>query len=199
MKKLFYLKLFLYFSLIGLIIFSSFFVLYINDIKNINISAKELSNSFLISRLYSNDSSYISNNLNTNSSFDNFIIGIIKINKIKLDYPILSKVSDELLKIGPCRFAGPNPNEIGNLCIAGHNYIDNTFFAKIYLLENGDEVKIYGMDGSFKNYVVFNKTEIENTDFSCTSQYTNNKKIVTLLTCNTLNNRKRIVQCVEKE
>lgn len=199
MKKLFYLKLFFYFSLIGLIIFSLFFVLYIININKIDINAKELSNSFSVSRLYSNNPSYFSNNSGTNSSFNSFIIGIIKIDKIKLDYPILSKVSEDFLKIGPCRFAGPNPNEIGNLCIAGHNYLDNTFFAKISLLEKGDTIKIYGMDGSFVDYTVFDKREIENNDFSCTSQYTKNRKMVTLLTCNTLNNRKRIVQCIEKK
>ena len=40
---------------------------------------------------------------------------ILKIDKIKLDYPILSEVSEDLLKIAPCRFAGPLPNNVGNL------------------------------------------------------------------------------------
>lgn len=40
------------------------------------------------------------------------ILGIIKIDKIKISYPILSKIDDELLKISPCRFSGPSVNSI---------------------------------------------------------------------------------------
>ena len=60
-----------------------------------------------------------------------FVIGIIKINKIELSYPILSQTNDDLLKLSVCRFAGPMPNEVGNLCIVGHNYIDTRFFSRL--------------------------------------------------------------------
>ena len=30
------------------------------------------------------------------------------------------------------------PNEIGNLCIAGHNYVDYKFFSRVNELEKGD-------------------------------------------------------------
>ena len=71
------------------------------------------------------------------------VIGIIKIDSIKISYPILSKINDDLLKISPCRFYGPMPNQIGNLCIAAHNYNDNRFFSKLDKLQNNDIIYIY--------------------------------------------------------
>ena len=44
---------------------------------------------------------------------------------------VISKTNDELLKLSICRYYGPMPNEIGNLCIAGHNYKNNLMFSKL--------------------------------------------------------------------
>ena len=171
-------------------------------------SSSEASDSSLYSSqfqsLNSDSSSSSSSIFNYNStsgskgnSSDSFVIGIIKIDKIKLDYPILSDVSDELLKIAPCRFAGPLPNKIGNLCIAGHNYIDNTSFAQIVKLTSGDTINIYGLDGKSVEYHVTEKKEVEGTDFSCTSQFTNGKRIVTLMTCNSIKQTRVIIRAEE--
>lgn len=169
-------------------------------------SSSEASDSSLYSSQFQslnpNSSSSTIFNYNSTSgskgnSSDSFVIGIIKIDKIKLDYPILSGVSDELLKIAPCRFAGPLPNKIGNLCIAGHNYIDNTSFAQIVKLSSGDTINIYGLDGKSVEYHVTEKKEVEGTDFSCTSQFTNGKRIVTLMTCNSIKQTRVIVRAEE--
>jgi len=90
------------------------------------------------------------------------------------------------------------PNEIGNLCIAGHNYIDNTFFAKISSLEADDEIEIYGNNGSHVSYYVADKKEVSSDDMSCTFQDTNGKRIVTLMTCNSLKQTRRIITAYEK-
>ena len=195
MRKLLLFRIILFISLIGVITFSLLFVLYIYDITRINKTSKNLANSFSLSYLYSDDESYLSTPKDEPST--PFVIGIIKIDKIKLDYPILSEVSDELLKIAPCRFAGPLPNNIGNLCIAGHNYIDNTFFAKISSLELGDEISIYGLDGNLVRYNVFNKAEVNSSDLSCTSQDTSGKRMVTLMTCNSIKQTRIIIQAIE--
>lgn len=169
-------------------------------------SSSEASDSSLYSSQFQslNPNSSSSSIFNYNStsgskgnSSDSFVIGIIKIDKIKLDYPILSDVSDELLKIAPCRFAGPLPNKIGNLCIAGHNYIDNTSFAQIVKLTSGDTINIYGLDGKSVEYHVTEKKEVEGTDFSCTSQFTNGKRIVTLMTCNSIKQTRVIIRAEE--
>ena len=186
------------------IVFSYFFVKFLINIKTKEKHAESLANQFTLSSLYSNSTDYTtnlnqSNTVEDTSEADPFVIGVIKIDKIKIDYPILSSTSDELLTVAPCRFAGPMPNEVGNLCIAGHNYIDNTFFAKITNLDKDDEIAIFDLNGQMVNYYVTEKFEIENNDFSCTTQETNGEKWLTLMTCNSIKGTRIIVRAIAKE
>ena len=186
------------------IVFSYFFVKFLINIKTKEKHAESLANQFTLSSLYSNSTDYTTNLSQTNTledtdNIDPFVIGVIKIDKIKIDYPILSSTSDELLTVAPCRFAGPMPNEVGNLCIAGHNYIDNTFFAKITNLDKDDEIAIFDLNGQMVNYYVTEKFEIENNDFSCTTQETNGEKWLTLMTCNSIKGTRIIVRAIAKE
>ena len=185
------------------IVFSYFFVKFLINIKTKEKHAESLANQFTLSSLYSNSTDYTtnlnqSNTVEDTGEADPFVIGVIKIDKIKIDYPILSSTSDELLTVAPCRFAGPMPNEVGNLCIAGHNYIDNTFFAKITNLEKDDEIAIFDLNGQMVNYYVTEKFEIENNDFSCTTQETNGEKWLTLMTCNSIKGTRIIVRAIAK-
>ena len=86
-----------------------------------------------------------------------YTIGKINIPSINVNYPILSTYSDALLKISPCKFHGPNPNEIGNLCIAGHNYKNSKFFSKVPNMKNGDEIEITDLGGNTVTYEVYDK------------------------------------------
>ena len=186
------------------IVFSYFFIKFLINIKTKEKHAESLANQFTLSSLYSNSTDYTtnlnqSNTVEDTGEADPFVIGVIKIDKIKIDYPILSSTSDELLTVAPCRFAGPMPNEVGNLCIAGHNYIDNTFFAKITNLEKDDEISIFDLNGQMVNYYVTEKFEIENNDFSCTTQETNGEKWLTLMTCNSIKGTRIIVRAIAKE
>lgn len=186
------------------IVFSYFFVKFLINIKTKEKHAESLANQFTLSSLYSNSTDYTtnlnqSNTVEDTGEADPFVIGVIKIDKIKIDYPILSSTSDELLTVAPCRFAGPMPNEVGNLCIAGHNYIDNTFFAKITNLDKDDEIAIFDLNGQMVNYYVTEKFEIENNDFSCTTQETNGEKWLTLMTCNSIKGTRIIVRAIAKE
>ena len=186
------------------IVFSYFFVKFLINIKTKEKHAESLANQFTLSSLYSNSTDYTTNLNQSNTvedigEADPFVIGVIKIDKIKIDYPILSSTSDELLTVAPCRFAGPMPNEVGNLCIAGHNYIDNTFFAKITNLDKDDEIAIFDLNGQMVNYYVTEKFEIENNDFSCTTQETNGEKWLTLMTCNSIKGTRIIVRAIANE
>ena len=73
--------------------------------------------------------------------------GIIEIPKINIYYPVFSELSDELLKIAPCKFYGNSPEKPGNICIAGHNYVDNKFFSNLPELEKDDLIEIYDLNG----------------------------------------------------
>ena len=112
-----------------------------------------------------------------------YSIGTISIPKINLNYAILNKTTEELLKISPTRFWGKEPNEIGNLCIAGHNYRNNLFFSKVPQLQNGDIIEIKDLLGEIVQYEVYDKFIVRPDDTSATSQYTNGKREITLITC----------------
>ena len=122
------------------------------------------------------------------------IVGKIKIPSINVDYSILSETSDALLKVSVCKFWGSNPNEIGNLCVAGHNYRNKRFFSKVPTLKVGDIIEITDLNNNTLKYSVYDKYTVDPTDTSCTSQITNGKKIVTLITCTDDSQQRIIVQ-----
>ena len=175
-------KFLLYFSLFLFISSVSYFFVYLYNSKKQEKFASALINSFNIDSLYSNEQNYTVVKLNNSDEAN--VIGIIQIDKINIEYPILSKTNDELLKISPCKFFGPDPNKVGNLCIAGHNFDDDRFFSKLSLLDVGDIIEMY---------------EIEKNDMSCTSQETNGNKEITLITCNNINKKRLILKAKEME
>lgn len=156
--------------------------------------SKQLLSNFNIDLLYSNNSDYTTTSAKAIDGKDSFIIGLVEINKLKITYPILSEVNDDLLKIATCRFAGPMPNEVGNLCIAAHNYHDYRFFSRLHLLEFGDLINIYDINGNIEEYHVTDKYTISATDLNCTSQDTNGEKQITLLTCNNISGNRLVVK-----
>lgn len=119
-------------------------------------------------------------------------VATVIIPKLNLSYPVLSETSDDLLKISPCKFWGPDPNEVGNFCIVGHNYRNKKFFSKVPTLEMGDIVKLTDLSGRTITYKIYDKYTVEPTDVKCTSQLTNGKKEVTLITC-TNDSKQRVV------
>ena len=148
---------------------------------------------------YQTLSLYSTNNTTTNStSSSSHIIGKITIDKINLNYSILSTCSEELLKIAPCRLCGPEPNQIGNLCIAGHNYDNGKFFSNISKLSIGDSIRIYDLNNEYVEYSIYDKFEVEINDTSVLNQDTNNKEL-TLITCNNKKKNRFILKSKEMD
>lgn len=187
-------KILLYISII-LILCTAIYFLYFRYIsmQKENIS-NDLLKTFNLERLYSSTASKTIY-LNENSKY--LVIGSIEIPTLSLNYPILSNANDDLLRIAPCRFYGPFPNEVGNLCIAGHNYDNNQFFSNLYKLNVGDEIRIYDSSNSLIKYYIYHKYETNKNDSSCISQDTNGKKEITLVTCNNLNGNRLILKAKE--
>ena len=127
-------------------------------------------------------------------------IGVINIPKINLTYPILSKTTDALMKVAPCKFHGGSPNEVGNLCIIAHNYRrKGVFFSDVPDLEVGDIVEIQDLSKRTVQYEVYDIHTVVEDDVSDTTQKTNGRKEVTLITCTDDSNEQRvIVRCKEK-
>ncbi len=185
--------------IVFLIIF--YFLLKYNANKKEKLS-KSLASNFSIQNLYNMNNSYSAVKTSTldesNSSSSPFVIGLLKIDKINLMYPILSTVSDELLEISPCRFYGPMPNEIGNLCIAGHNYRNQKHFGKLSSLDTGDIIEIYDLNSNKIDYIIYEKLEVPATDTSCMNQNTNGTRETTLITCNTIKGTRIVIKAKEK-
>ncbi len=121
-----------------------------------------------------------------------YTIGRINIPKINVNYPILSETTTELLKISPCKFWGADPNKEGNFCIVGHNYRNTKFFSKVPTLENGDIIEVTDLSGKTVQYSVYDKYIVEPDDTSCTTQLTNGRTEITLITC-TDDSKQRVI------
>lgn len=111
-------------------------------------------------------------------------IATLSIPSLKIEYPVLSKTSPELLKIALNKYWGANPNEVGNFCIIGHNYNDSRFFGKLHKIKKGAEIKLTDNSGRTLIYKVYQTATVDPYDTTCTSQLTNGNTEITLITCN---------------
>ena len=111
------------------------------------------------------------------------IIGTLKIPKINIEYDILSSTSVALLKVSLNRYWGANPNQVGNMCVVGHNYLDSRFFGRLHTLNTGDCIEITDSYGETLKYYVYDMFVANPYDTRCTSQLTNGEKEITLITC----------------
>lgn len=124
---------------------------------------------------------------------------IVTIPKIDISYPVLSETSDELLEISVNKYWPEDlkPNEVGNYCIVGHNYRNGKMFGRLNELEYGDIVTLEDLTGRVLQYQVYNIYVVEPTDTSCTSQLTNGRKEITLITCTEYGTKRLIIKCRE--
>lgn len=148
-------------------------------------------------------------NVSTNEIINNTTVdgvtytteAILTIPKINITYPVLSETSDELLSISVNRYwPKPDklkPNEVGNYCIVGHNYRNGKMFGRLNELVNGDIVVLKDMTGRTVQYAVYDRYIVDPTDTSCTTQRTNGRKEVTLITCTNYGTQRLVVKCKE--
>ena len=155
----------------------------LNKQKQTNIIKEK----YTITSLYSSSSNYEAIKLSDNIS----IIGLIEIPSINISYPILENTNENLLKISVCRFSGPLPNRLGNLCIAGHNYKNNMMFSNLYKLNIGDSIFITDLNNVRLEYTIFEKYIVKENNLNCTNNTFDTQ--ITLITCNNLNNSERTV------
>ena len=181
---------------ITIIVFAiCFFIYYLYSLETSENFSKKIINNYNISTLYSSNEK----NKKTENLSENSIFGIIEIPKINIYYPVFSFLSEENLKVSPCKLYGTNLNENTNICIAGHNYNNDMFFSNIDKLQNGDEIYIYNNNGFKYIYKVFEKYEVKENDLSPIYNYNKNKKTLTLITCNNLNNNRIIIKAKQNK
>ncbi len=179
-------------SIIVIIITISFSIYYIYSLQSNEEISKNLIGNYNIYRLYANTQTQEEENIENN------LFGIIEIPKINLYYPVLSTLTEENLKVAPCKFYGTNLKENTNICIAGHNYNNDMFFSKINQLQQNDEIYIYDNTGLNYTYKVIENYEVKEDDLSPITNYNPNEKALTLITCNNINNNRFIIKAKQK-
>lgn len=104
---------FIFCSIFSLLVTAYFFYLQYDKKQNEALS-KEIIDRLNITNLYKDYSAVHTSTekIYKTDSIGFSIIGLIEIKSIGVYYPIINEFSYELLKIAPCKFSGPNPNEV---------------------------------------------------------------------------------------
>ena len=126
------------------------------------------------------------------------IIGTLKIDKIDLYNPIIEYEGDSSLEIAINKYAGPDINEFGNVVLASHNRRNKTGFARVYELNINDTAILTDRYGNRIEYYVTEKYYAELNDPSSLTNNIQDKRIVTLVTCNNNGDKRYIVVLNEK-
>lgn len=122
---------------------------------------------------------------------------VLNIASLDINYPVLSETTEELLKISLTKFWGGKPNEVGNYVVSGHNYKNKKMFGRLSEIKLGDNFTLTDLTGRSLTYEVYDKYKTEPEDTSCTSQNTNGKKEVTLITCTNYGSQRLIIKARE--
>lgn len=127
----------------------------------------------------------------------NKVIGIIKIPKIDLEYPILETTSVDTLNLSITKFWGNEINEIGNVTLAGHNNLNGVMFGRIKKLQIGDTIELTDAQNATVTYKIFKTYVIDPNDISCILPEQEGTREITLITCTTGGKNRFIVKARE--
>lgn len=125
------------------------------------------------------------------------VIAKLKIPAISLETYVLKTYSEQALATSVTKFYGCEPNEIGNFCIAGHNYKVKNMFYHLKKLKEGDEIFLTDQKNRCYGYRIYHIYKVSPQDISCLSQDTEGKEEVTLITC-TNDSKLRIIVKAER-
>ena len=112
--------------------------------------------------------------------------------QISLETNVLADYSESALKNSVVKFWGVEPNNVGNFCIAGHNFKIKNMFSKLKDLKLGDKLFITDSKIGKIEYEIFKIDIVLPEDVSCLKAITENEREVTLITC-TIDSKKRII------
>ena len=131
------------------------------------------------------------------------VIGIVKIPKINLEYPILEignidpENAKQPMKLSIIKYWGENVNDYGNLSIAGHNNKDGTMFGKTKKLQKGDIVELTDLKGQTIQYSIYDIFVTDPNDVNILLPKDELVREVTLITCTNGNKQRLILKAKE--
>ena len=131
------------------------------------------------------------------------VIGIVKIPKIQIEYPILDldaynpEETKEPMKISIVKYWGENVNDYGNLSIAGHNNYNGTMFGKTKYLEKGDIIELTDLNNKTIKYSIYDIFVTNPNDVTILQTEDKSVREVTLITCTNGNKQRLILKARE--
>lgn len=171
--------------IIGIILAVKYVKIYSNEVKVKNVISE------IINKEYENAEEI-------DVQIDGYkVIGIIKIPKINLEYPILETSNTDTLKLSIVKFWGPDLNQKGNVVLAGHNYANGVFFGDLKMLEQGDVIEITDKHRNTIKYEVDKTYVVDTNDVSIVLPEKSGKKELTLYTCTNGKANRLVVRAIE--
>jgi len=195
MKKIFVYKIILVMLVITAIILLGLIIdKYIKD-KKIEDRTQEVLSIIREQEILNNDLDIIQE---IDAEMDGYqVIGIIKIQKIDIEYPILEKTDKTSLDLSITKFWGNKINQIGNVVLAGHNNLNNKMFGKINKLQEGDIIELTDKQNVTINYKIFKTYIVDPNDITCILPEDENSREVTLITCTNGDKERFVVKARE--
>lgn len=120
------------------------------------------------------------------------VLAKLEIPNIELETYVLKQYSKNALNISVTKFWGADPNQIGNCCIAGHNFQNKNMFHNLRNLKKGEHFFLSDYEVGKVEYEIYDIYIVEPENVECLSQETKGRREVTLITC-TSDSKKRII------
>ena len=111
---------------------------------------------------------------------------------ISLETYILQNYSVNALRVSVTKFWGVDANQIGNFCVAGHNFKNKNMFSNLKKLNIGDRLFISDNKVGKVEYEIYDKFIVFPNETDCLNPETYGKREVTLITC-TIDSKQRII------
>ena len=122
----------------------------------------------------------------------------VEIPTIHFEALILKEYTTKTMKVSPCLYWGPEPNTIGNYCIAGHNYEQDNMFNHLIDLKVGDKIYLSDNENGQYTYYIYDIYKVKPENTKPLSQDTDGKKEITLITCVNYSQNRLIIKASER-
>ena len=121
----------------------------------------------------------------------------LEIPAISLVTNVLKNYSTSALNVSVTKFWGVEPNQIGNFCVAGHNFKNRNMFRNLKKLNIGDRLFVTDEKIGKVEYEIFDIYKVFPEDTSCLTSSIAGEREVTLITCTTDSKQRIIVKAKE--
>lgn len=121
----------------------------------------------------------------------------LEIPSISLVTNVLKNYSASALNVSVTKFWGVEPNQVGNFCVAGHNFKNRNMFRNLKKVNLGDKLYISDKEVGKVEYEVFDIYKVFPEDTSCLTPSITDEREVTLITCTTDSKQRIIVKAKE--